>query len=214
MKYIKLKVLLTCAVALLLTSCGGAINATIGGTVTGLSGNASFVLQDNGGDNLTVSSNGTFTFASQIEAGSTYDVTVLSQPVVTSGNSEGQPAGETCVVESGIGTVEQSIGNVDSITVVCNVNYSASNSIIFVVSGLPNGATLALTNEGGTPVTVTGTTAATVSYVFPPQAAGTPYDIAIQSVTGATCDSTSLKFNSGIIPTGAATIQNVTLTCY
>ena len=87
MKYIKLKVLLTCAVALLLTSCGGKINATIGGTVTGLSGNTSLVLQDNGGDNLTVSKNGGFTFASQIEAGSVYDVTILTQPL-----------GETCFV--------------------------------------------------------------------------------------------------------------------
>ncbi|HSY28582.1 MAG TPA: hypothetical protein VK832_13830, partial [Burkholderiaceae bacterium] len=173
MKYIKLKVLLTCAIALLLTSCGGAINATIGGTVTGLSGNSNFVLQDNGGDNLTVSSNGTFTFATQIEAGSTYDVAVLTEPVIASGTLAGQSAGESCVVENGIGTVEQSIGNVDSITVVCNVNYSASNSIIFLVSGLPNGATVVLTNAGSTPVTITGTTAATVSYSFPPQAAGT-----------------------------------------
>jgi len=211
MKYIKMKVLLTCAAALLLTSCGGAINATIGGTVTGLSGNSSFVMQDNGGDNLTVSSNGTFAFATQIEAGSTYDVTVLTEPVVTSGTLAGQSAGETCIVESGLGTVEQSIGNVDSITVVCNANYTASNSIVLVVSGLPNGATVVLTNAGSTPFTVTGTTAATVSYVFPPQAAGTSYDIAIQSVTGATCG--SLTNYSGTIPTGSGTLPYVSLTC-
>jgi N-acetylneuraminic acid mutarotase len=58
-----------------------AIFHTIGGTVVGLVGSKSgMVLQDNGGDNLTISSNGTFTFNTPIADGSTYDVTVFVGP--------------------------------------------------------------------------------------------------------------------------------------
>ncbi len=53
---------------------------TIGGTVTGFNGTG-LVLQDNGGNNLTVSANGTkFTFAAPVAIGSAYSVTVLTQP--------------------------------------------------------------------------------------------------------------------------------------
>jgi hypothetical protein len=205
MKYINYKILLICALALFLASCGGAINATIGGTVTGLSGNTTLTLQDNGGDNLAVSANGTFTFATQLSAGTTYVVTILTQPT-----------GETCVIENGVGEVEQSIGNVSSIAIICNETISTSNSVLGTVSGLPVGATVVLTNEGTNSVTVTGTSASSVSFVFPPQAAGSPYDIAIQSVTGATCSNSSTNFTntSGIIPTGSGSIPLVGLTCF
>ncbi len=52
---------------------------TIGGSVTGLTGTG-LVLQDNGGDDLTVSASGTFTFATTIAANGAYSVTVLTQP--------------------------------------------------------------------------------------------------------------------------------------
>ena len=47
------------------TSTGGSY--TVGGTVSGLSGTV--VLQDNGGDNLSVSANGSFTFATALADG-------------------------------------------------------------------------------------------------------------------------------------------------
>src|ERR1035438_5510990 len=52
---------------------------TIGGTVTGLTGTG-LVLQDNGGDNLTVTAAGAFTFKTSIASGGAYAVTVLAQP--------------------------------------------------------------------------------------------------------------------------------------
>ena len=67
--------------------CGGNVSGstpapastyTIGGTVSGLSGTV--VLQDNGADNLSVSSNGTFTFPTSLLAGQAYNVTVADQP--------------------------------------------------------------------------------------------------------------------------------------
>jgi N-acetylneuraminic acid mutarotase len=80
---------------------------TIGGTVSGLSGKG-LVLQDNGGDNLPLSADGAFTFVTAIASGSTYNVTVLTQP---SGPSQ------TCVVNSGGGMAN---ANVATVEVACN----------------------------------------------------------------------------------------------
>lgn len=52
---------------------------SIGGTVTGLTG-GTLVLQNNGEDDLSISSDGAFTFATGLRDGSNYLVTVFSQP--------------------------------------------------------------------------------------------------------------------------------------
>lgn len=67
---------------------------TVGGTVSGLALSESVVLQNNGADDLAVSSNGPFSFSTPVVQGSSYDVTVLTQP-----------ASQTCTVSSGTGTV-------------------------------------------------------------------------------------------------------------
>src|SRR4029077_4321732 len=56
---------------------GGTV--TIGGAVTGLAGTG-LVLQNNGGDNLSVTATGNFTFKTAVNVGSAYAVTVLTQP--------------------------------------------------------------------------------------------------------------------------------------
>src|SRR6202165_1102825 len=54
---------------------------TIGGTTVGLVGtNSGMVIQDNLGDNLTIPSNGTFTFNRTIADGNAYDVSLLVGP--------------------------------------------------------------------------------------------------------------------------------------
>ena len=89
------------------------------------------VLQDNGGDNLTISADGTFTFATPVADGSPYKVTVFTQP-----------ANETCSVSSGAGTV--SGGDVTNVIVVCSATaYTVSVS----VSGL-NGTAVLQVNDG------------------------------------------------------------------
>ena len=53
---------------------------TIGGTVSGLTASG-LVLQNNGGDNLTVAANATsFTFPTKVAANGAYAVTVMTQP--------------------------------------------------------------------------------------------------------------------------------------
>jgi hypothetical protein len=83
---------------------------TVGGMVTGLESGDSVVLQDNLADNLTVSTNGSFTFATSLASGATYSVTVLTQP--------DSPA-ETCTVASGSGTVASA--DVSGVVVTCTV---------------------------------------------------------------------------------------------
>jgi hypothetical protein len=109
---------LVCLTLCLLGACGGGGGSsggaiatppatyTIGGTVTGLTG--SVTLQNNGGDRLTVASNGTFSFATPVSAGSAYAVTVATQPDVPD-----------CVVNNGTGNAT---GNISAIAVVCSIN--------------------------------------------------------------------------------------------
>lgn len=82
------------------------IQYTIGGTVSGLLAGKSVVLLNNGGDNLTVSANGNFTFLGKLVEDNTYAVTVGTQP-----------PGQRCTVTNGSGTV--GVANVTSVVVAC-----------------------------------------------------------------------------------------------
>ena len=81
---------------------------SIGGTITNLTGTG-LVLQNNGGDSLEISTNGSFNFNTNLEDGKAYAVTILSQSSVV-----------TCAVSNGSGTVNQA--NVSSIEVLCDSN--------------------------------------------------------------------------------------------
>ncbi len=70
---------------------------------------AGLVLRNNGGDDLAVSANGAFTFATSLTSGSTYAVTVATQP-----------SGQTCSVSNGSGTVAGA--NVTTVAVACVTN--------------------------------------------------------------------------------------------
>jgi hypothetical protein len=77
---------------------------TIGGTVVGLT--SSVVLQNNAADSLTLTTNGAFTFATSVASGSTYAVTVATQPAL-----------RNCVVSNAGGTAT---ANVTNVNVVCS----------------------------------------------------------------------------------------------
>ncbi len=51
---------------------------TVGGTLTGLPAGDTVTLQDNGSDNLTLSTNGTFTFPTALPNGQSYSVTYIA----------------------------------------------------------------------------------------------------------------------------------------
>ena len=78
-------------------------NVTIGGTISGLVGTV--ILENNGGNALATASDGPFTFTTAIAHGSTYSVTVRTQPL-----------GQTCAVTNGAGTAT---ANVTDVAVEC-----------------------------------------------------------------------------------------------
>ncbi len=100
---------------------------SVGGTVSGLDGTV--VLQDNGGDTLSISAAGSFVFPAPIAEGSAYAVTVLTQP-----------KSQVCVVSNGSGTV--SGPSVMDVAVGC-----AESSEPVVSSGSPSGELSASTAQ-------------------------------------------------------------------
>jgi hypothetical protein len=70
---------------------------TVGGQLAGLTPGESITLQNNSGDNLALSANGTFTFAKPVAGGAAYGVTVLTPP--------SSPIAQTCTVWDGSGTI-------------------------------------------------------------------------------------------------------------
>jgi trimeric autotransporter adhesin len=112
-------------VAVMLASCGGGGGGgsstpppapptyTVGGTAAGLNGTV--VLQNNGGNNLSVSANGSFAFTTRASSGASYSVTVLTQP-----------AGQICTVANGSGTVNANITTANVTCVPQNVSFGGT----------------------------------------------------------------------------------------
>jgi hypothetical protein len=118
---------------------------TVGGTVTGLSVGDSITLLDNGGDDLTLNTNGTFTFATPLADGQTYSVTLYT--------TSGQVA---CTFTNGSGTI--SGANVTNVAVSCHYGCPARTGNMdldmynaAVSDGTANGGVPAvmLTENGG-----------------------------------------------------------------
>lgn len=101
------QLLVTGGTVLALGACGPGLDSlapfSIGGTVSGLTG--TLVLQNNGGDNLSLTGNGNFIFKTELANASAYVVTVLTQPV-----------DQFCTVNSGTGAAT---GDVTTVAVQC-----------------------------------------------------------------------------------------------
>ena len=164
---------------------------TVGGTISGLSG--SVTLQNNGGDNLVLGTNGSFTFATSMITGDTYSVTVSAQPV-----------GQICTVTNGGGTV--SGANITNVSVTCvNDTYTIGG----LYSGLASGTTLYLTNNGGDLKTITIAGAGSFTFATP-LINGATYNVAVfaPQPTGQFCTVTN---GSGTV--AGANVTNVSVSC-
>jgi large repetitive protein len=144
---------------------------TIGGSVSGLAGTG-LQLLNNGGDPLSIQSNGSFTFAATLPSGATYNVTIGAQPTGPT---------QECVVTNGQGTV--GTGNVTSVQVACTT--APTEFMVNVsVTGL-TGSGLVLQNNGGNDLTIAtdGVFAFSASV-----STGSPYNVTVQTQpTGQTC---------------------------
>jgi hypothetical protein len=161
----------------------------LGGTVSGLIGSG--LVLANGSSSVPVTSGTTqFTFASALTQGTTYTVTVMTQPM-----------GQTCSVMGGSGTI--SSANVANVVVTCS---DQAYSLGGTVSGL-NGPGLVLAN--GTDTVTVPAQAAT--FTLPTHVAYTSsYDVKVKTQpAGLAC---SVTGGSGTMPAGAVTSVAVTCT--
>jgi 6-phosphogluconolactonase len=157
---------LICIIAsCLVTACDSdlalsATTYTIGGTVSGLSGSG-LVLQDLSGNtesvSLAISANGSFVFAPRIANGTTYAITIQSQPV--------NPA-QVCTVGNGSGTLAGS--DVTNVTINCGGQsarfaYVANKLSNNISAYLVTAGTGALTPIAGSPFVSTGSGPESVS---------------------------------------------------
>ncbi len=91
------------------SSGGKTATYTIGGTVSGLTEN--LILLNNGENDLTISTDGTFTFNTPITSGESYNVTVSNQPFMRTCNvSNASGSSDTDVTNIRVNCVKSSLG--------------------------------------------------------------------------------------------------------
>ena len=165
------------------------VPVTIGGSLTGLSSGNSVVLSLNGGSDLTLNSNASFTFAGTILSGQTYAVSVKTQPT-----------GQTCTVSNGGGTVPAT--NVTNVAVSCLTNVTINGA----VSGLNAGKSVTVRLNGIESLTVSSNTGFGFATIL---TAGQTYSVLIQTQpVGQVC---TVAKGTGTV--AASNVTNVTVTC-
>src|ERR1700761_6191713 len=163
----------------------------VGGTTSGLASGGTVVLQNNGANDLTVAANGSFAFSTALTTGAAYNVTVKTNP-----------AGQTCTVANGTGTI--GTANVTNVTVTCKTN--PTYTVGGTASGLASGSTVVLQNNGGNSLSATANGAFTFSTALAPGAA---YSVTVSSnPPGQTC---AVANGTGTV--GAANVTSVAVTC-
>jgi trimeric autotransporter adhesin len=165
---------------------------TVGGTVTGLAGTG-FVLLNNGGDPLTVTADGSFTFPTAVLSGRSYSVSIGTPPT--------QPQQE-CTVSNGAGTV--GAGNVTSVAITCR---TIGFSIGGTVSGLL-GSGMALQNNGADTLSIAADGAFTLPTPLPQ---GSPYNVTVAAQPSNPTQACAVANGSGAV--GTSNVTNVAVSC-
>jgi hypothetical protein len=148
------------------TCTTNSVNYTISVAVTGLTG--TLVVQDSKSDQLTFTTNNTQTFATSYASGSTYSVTVLTQP-----------AGQTCTLSSNAsGTITSNI----TVTATCTTNV-VNYTISVAVTGLTG--TLVVQDSKSDQLTFTTNNTQTFATSY---ASGSTYTVTVKTQpAGQTC---------------------------
>jgi large repetitive protein len=173
----------------------GSMNYTIGGTVSGLTGSG-LTLQDNNGDNLSVSAAGAFTFNTALTRGNSYSVSVFAQPAAPN---------QTCVVSNGSGTVTGD--NVTSVAVMCVDKITPTDSISGTVSGLA-GSGLVLQDNGADNLAVSSNGMFTFPTGLP---SGTPYAVTVLTPPMNPFQNCTIAHGTGT--TAGGDVNNIAVSC-
>jgi uncharacterized repeat protein (TIGR01451 family) len=165
---------------------------TVGGTVSGLAGSGLVLTLNNGAQNLPISANGNFTFPAAIASGSTYAVTVGTQP-----------SSQICTITSGSGMV--TAANITNVSVICASNaYTVGGS----VSGLAGSGLVLSLNNGAQnlPISANGT------FTFPTAiASGSTYAVTVGTQPSSPTQTCTVTNGSSSV--GSANVTNVAVAC-
>ena len=162
-------------------SCDGTV--TIGGKVYGLNG--SITLQNNAANDLSVSSSGDFVFADNFSMGSSYLVTISSQP----------SSGQTCTPNNNSGMATD---NITSVEIICSQTLRSISGSISDLTG-----TLVLQNNYGGDQTFTSNDNFTF-YV----ADNSSYNVTVKSQPAGKCN-----VSNGTGP-ATENVDNVSVNCW
>ena len=162
-------------------SCDGTV--TIGGKVYGLNG--SITLQNNAANDLSVSSSGDFVFADNFSMGSSYLVTISSQP----------SSGQTCTPNNNSGIAAD---NITSVEIICSQTLRSISGSISDLTG-----TLVLQNNYGGDQTFTSNDNFTF-YV----ADNSSYNVTVKSQPAGKCN---VSNGTG---TASDNVSNVSVDCW
>lgn len=134
---------------------------TVGGTITGV---VAGVQLRNGGQTITVNADGSFTFPTPLDVGTTYDITVATQP-----------QGQLCTVANGQGTIGTS--DINTVRVTCSP--LQNHQLHVVVAGLEAGSNGLVINNLGDMKTAT----ADGTFDYAPVINGTAYSVRLTNPT-------------------------------
>jgi N-acetylneuraminic acid mutarotase len=143
------------------------------------------VLQNNGGNNLSIGGNGPFVFTDPVNLGAAYNVTVLDQPT--------SPA-QTCTVSNGSGTANAAV---TSVQIVCSVTLGGT------VSGLAGtGLVLQFNGANNLPISSDGAFTFTT-----PIASGSDYTVSVLTQPAGPAQVCLVLEGSGIATESVTNIQ-------
>lgn len=159
--------------------------------MSGFSGTG-LVLQNNGDDYLVISGNGSFTFNSRIPHGTSYHVTVLTQPV--------SPA-QTCTVTNASGIMQYP--SVTNIGVSCVNTYTVGGTVVGV-----RGSRLVLQNNSGDNLAISADGGFTFSTAI---ASGENYSVSVATQPSSPSQTCTVTNGSGTVAN--ADVTDVAIAC-
>ena len=167
---------------------------SVGGSVTGLAGTGLVLSLNAGAQTLPVAANGAFTFPTALASGSSYAVTVQTQP--------GSPT-QTCAVANGSGTVVAA--NITSIAVNCTTN---TYTIGGTVSGLAGTGLVLSLNAGAQTLPIAANGAFTFPTALP---SGASYAVTVQTQPSGPAQTCVVTSGTGTV--GGANVTSVSVAC-
>jgi len=165
------------------------LSYALGGSITGLTGTVT--LDYNQGNELTLDTDGFFTFTESIDENETYQVSIVAQP-----------DRQTCAIESASGVIGTE--NISNINITCSDNPIVNYSVGGTATGLIDSVILQINDEELLTVSIDG------DFSFDtPIADGETFDVTIQTnPTGKTCEVSNGK---GTI--AGSPVNNVSVHC-